>query len=97
MGNNMVIKAIVIGKRCTTFIFDHYNISENEKIEEGTILNAANESDDPSDSRVLECGENAFTEVDNEQIQTYNQVNGYEEDEEDEDIWTAQRRFGSTT
>ena len=42
MGNNMVPYAIIIGEKFTFFIAHHYNFIENDKIEEGTLVNATN-------------------------------------------------------
>ena len=40
MGNNMVTYAIIVGEKNTYFLYHCYKFIENDKIEEGTLLNA---------------------------------------------------------
>ena len=44
MGSNMCPYAIMVGETYTYFIAHHYKFIENDKIEEGTLLNATNNS-----------------------------------------------------
>ena len=55
MGNNMIPYAIMIGEKYTYFL-DRYNFFENNKIEEGTLLNTTNTSWDPFDYHLEKCG-----------------------------------------
>ena len=52
-----------VGERHTLFLSDHYNYIENEGIEEETLINSINKSFDPYDYDVINCGENAFTQL----------------------------------
>ena len=47
MGNNMIPYAIILGEKFTFFLYNRYKFIENNKIEEGTFLNATNTSLDP--------------------------------------------------
>ena len=49
MGNYMCPYAFIFGEKNTYFISHRYKFIENDKIEEGTLLNAANGSLDPFD------------------------------------------------
>ena len=49
MGNNMIPYAIMIGERYTHFLCHRYKFIENDKIEEGSLLNATNTSLGPYD------------------------------------------------
>ena len=49
MGNNMVPYAYAVGEKYTYFIYHRYKFIENDKIEEGTLLNATDGSLDPYD------------------------------------------------
>ena len=49
MGNNMTPYVFAVGSRYTYFISKHYKFFENDKIEEGTLLNSSNDSLDPYD------------------------------------------------
>ena len=42
MGNNMVPYAFILGKKHTCFLYHRYKLIENDKIEEGALLNATN-------------------------------------------------------
>ena len=55
--------AIVIGEKCTYFIDNHYKFIENDKIEEGTLLNATNNNLDPSVYHLKKCGNDVFKKV----------------------------------
>ena len=47
VSNNMIPHAIMIGERYTYFLYHRYKFIENDKNEEGTLLNATNNSLDP--------------------------------------------------
>ena len=58
-------------------------VFENDKIEEGTLLNATNDSIDPFDYHLGKCGEDSFKTLEHSEIHTFYPHN--EEDEEGED------------
>ena len=45
------------------YITDQYKIIENNKIEEGILINSSNDSVDPRDYHLLNCGENTFLKI----------------------------------
>ena len=47
MGNNMIPYAIMVGEKYTYFLYHRYKFFENDKIEEGKLLNSADGSLDP--------------------------------------------------
>ena len=49
MGNNMIPYTFAVGDIYTYFISTHYKLIENDKIQEGTLLNPSNDSKDPYD------------------------------------------------
>ena len=83
MGNNMVPYTFAIGEKFTYFKSTYYKFIENDKIEEGTLLNATNDSSDTFDYRLQKCGVDSFKTLEHSQIHTFYQH--IEEDEEDED------------
>ena len=83
MGNNMCPYTIAIGEKYTYFISIHYKFIENDKFEEGALLNAANGSLDPFDFHLGKCGVDSFKTIERSQIHTFNPH--IEEDAEDED------------
>ena len=60
MSNNMTPYAFIVGENFTYFLYHRYNFIENNKIEEGTSLNATNTSLDPYDYHLQKCGIGAF-------------------------------------
>ena len=70
MSNNMVPYAIILGEKYTNFLYHRYKMIENDKIEEGTLLNATNTSLDPYDLHVEICDFDAFKKLENELIHT---------------------------
>ena len=60
MGNNMTPYAIMIGERYTFFLYHRYKYIENDKIDEGTLLNATNGSLYPYDYHLEKCGIDPF-------------------------------------
>ena len=44
MGSNMILYAIIVGEKYLYFLYHRYNFFKNDKIEEGTSLNATNGS-----------------------------------------------------
>ena len=56
MGNNICPYTSVLGEKFTYYISTHYKFNENDKIEEGTLLNATNDSLDLFDYHLEKCG-----------------------------------------
>ena len=83
IGNNMCPSTIAIYKKNTFFISERYKFFENDKIEEGTLLNATKDNLDPFDCQVEKCGIDSSEMLECRQIHTC--WPGFEEDEEDED------------
>ena len=83
MGNNMIPYAIMVGEKYTYFMYHRYKFIENDKIEEGTLLNATNSSLDPFDYHFEKCGENSFRKLEYSLIHTCGP--GHGEDIENED------------
>ena len=70
MGNNMVPYVFIIGENNTYFLYHHYKSIENDKIEEGTLLNVTNNSLDPYDYHVQKCGLDSFKKLEHSLIHT---------------------------
>ena len=88
MGNNMIPHAIMIGERYTYFLYHRYKFIENDKIEEGTLLNATNESLNIFDYHLEKCGIDSFKKLERSLIHTFWPGYGENEDnliEENED------------
>ena len=83
MGNNMTPYAIMIGERSTYFLYYRYNFIQNDKIEEGTLLNATNTSLVPYDYHLEKCGIDSFKKLECSLIHTF--WPGHGEDIENED------------
>ena len=83
MGNNMIPYAIMIGERYTYFLYYRYKFIENDKIEEGTLLNATNTSLDPYDYHLENCGIDSFKKL--ERILIHSFWSGHGEDIENKD------------
>ena len=82
MGNNMCPDTFVIGEQYTYFISTHYKFIDNDKIDEGTLLNATNSSLDPFDYLPEKYGADSFKTLERSQIDTF--YPHIEEDVEDE-------------
>ena len=83
MGNNMIPYAIMLGENYTYFLYHRYKFIENDKIQEGTILNATNTSLDPYDYHLEKCGVYSFEKLEHILIHTF--WPGHGEDIENED------------
>ena len=83
MGNNMVPYAVIVGEQYTYFFDNRYTVIEKDKIEEGNLINATNNSLDPYDYHVKKCGKDAFRKLEHTQVHTC--WPGFEEGEENED------------
>ena len=56
MGNNMTPNTFAVGEKYTYSLYDRYKFIENDKIEEGSLLNTTNGSFDPYDYHLEKCG-----------------------------------------
>ena len=63
MGNNMVPYTFAVGKKYTYFISEHFKFIENDKIEEGTLLNSSDGCMDPYDYHLTKKGMQCFTKI----------------------------------
>ena len=90
MGNNMTPYAIMIGERYTYFLYYRYKFIENDKIEEGTLLNATNTSFDPNDYHLEKCGIDSFKILERSLIHTFDFGHGEDIVEENEDLIETQ-------
>ena len=86
MGNNMTPYAYAIGEKYTYFIYHRYKFIENDKIEEGTLLNGTDGSLDPYDYHVEKCGADAFKKLERSLIHTFWSGHGEDDDLVEEDI-----------
>ena len=82
MGIKMVPYTFAIGEKYTYFISTRYKFIENYKFEEGTLLNATNDSSDPFVYHLGKCGVDSFKTFEHGQVHTFYP---HEEDEENED------------
>ena len=71
MGNSMILHGIMIGERYTYFLYHRYEFIENDKIEEGTLLNRTGNSLDPYDYHVEKCGVDVFKKLERSLIHTF--------------------------
>ena len=81
MGNNMVPFTIKLAEKFSYFLYDRYKFIQNNKIEEGTLLNATNTSLDPYDYHLEKCGKDSFEKLEHSLIHTC--WPGHGEDEDD--------------
>jgi len=63
MGINMIPYTFAVGEQYTYFISEHYKFIENDKIEEGTLLNTINNILDPYDYHLDKCGIDSFKKL----------------------------------
>ena len=71
MGNSMTPYAIMVGEKNTYFLYYRYKFIENDKIEEGTLLNATNTNWDPYDYQLEKCGIDSFKNLERILIHTF--------------------------
>ena len=86
IGNNMVPCTIIIGEKYTYFIDYHYKFIENDKIAEGTLLNATNNSLDPYVYHLVKCGKDSFKNLERSLIHTFWPGVGEDIENEDDDL-----------
>ena len=85
MGNSMIPHAIMIGERYTYFLYHRYKFTENDKIEERTLLNVMNNSLDPYEYHLEKCGIDSFKKLERSLIHTFWSAYGEDIENEDED------------
>ena len=85
MGNNMIPYAIRLGEENTYFLYHRYKLIENDKIEEGTLLNATDRSLDPFDYHLKKCGIDSFKKLECSLFHTFWPGHGEDIENEDED------------
>ena len=83
MGNKMIPYSFILGEKFTYFLYNRYKFIENDKIEEGTLINATNTSLEPYDYHVEKCGLDSFKKLEHKMIHTC--WPGHGEDIENED------------
>ena len=86
MCNKTVPYAIKIGEKYTYSMYHRYKVIENDKIEEGTFLNATNSSLEPYDYHVQKCGVGPIKKLDHSLIHTCWPGLGENEENEDDDL-----------
>ena len=88
MANNMTPYAIMVGDRYTYFLYHRYKFIENDKIEEGTLLNRTDNSLDPYDYHVEKCGIDSFKKLERNLIHTFWPGHGEDDDDDlvEEDV-----------
>ena len=90
LGNKMIPHAIMFGERYTYFLYHRYKFIENDKILEGTLLNASHSSLHPCDYHIGRCGIDSFKNLEHSLIHSFrpghgeNQDDEIQEDDEDE-------------
>ena len=70
-GNNMIPYAVLLGEKYTYFLYNRYKLIQNDKIEEGSLLNRTNSSLDPFDYHVEKCGVDSFRKSERSLIHTF--------------------------
>ena len=86
MGSNMIPYAIMIGERYTYFLYHRYKFIENDKIEEGTLLNVTNISLDPYDYHLEKCGIDSFKKLERNLIHSFWSDHGEDTENENDDL-----------
>ena len=84
----MIPYTFAVGEKYTYFLSSHYKFIENDRIEQGTLLNATNKSLNPYDYHVEKCCKNAFKKLEHTQRHTFRP--GFEEHEENEDDYPVE-------
>ena len=67
----MIPYTFAIGENYTNFVSTHNKFIENDKIEEGTLLDTTNGNLDPFDYHLGKCGENPFKTLEHTQIHSF--------------------------
>ena len=101
----MVPHTFAVGVKYTYFISTDYKFIENDKIEEGTLLNKTNNNLDPFDYHLEKSSEISFKTLEHTQIQSFyldseenaedEHVVLVEEDVEDDDLFEKNYHNGT--
>ena len=83
IGNNMIPYTFAVGEKYTYFLYYRYKFIENDKIEEGTLLNTTYPSLDPYDYHLEKCGIDSFKNLERSLIHSFWAGHGEEEDDDD--------------
>ena len=86
MGNNMIPYAIMIGERYTYFLYHRYKFTENDKIEDGSLLNATNNNLDPYEYHLEKCGIDSFKKLEHSLIHSFWPGQGEDIEDENDDL-----------
>ena len=97
MGNNKIPNPIAIGEKFTYFLYNRWKFLENDKIEEGTLLNRTNFSLDPFDYHVEKCGVDSFKKIECSLIHSYWLNREEDDDVVEEDIFEQEENLVETT
>ena len=81
IGNNMIPYTFAVGEKYTYFLYYRYKFIENDKIEEGTLLNTTNTSLDPYDYHLEKCGIDSFKNLERSLIHSFWPDHGEEDDD----------------
>ena len=84
IGNNSIPYNFAVGEKYTYFLYYRYKFIENDKVEEGTLLNATNTSLDPYDYHLEKCGIDSFKKLELSLIHSF--WPGHGEDDDDDDL-----------
>ena len=86
MGNNMIPYVIILGEKYTYCLYHRYKLIENDKIEEGSLLNATDRSLDPFDYHLEKCGIDSFKKLERSLIHTCWPGHGEDIENKDDDL-----------
>ena len=73
-------------KNIHIFLYHRYKFIENDKIEEGSLLNATNTSLDSHESHLEKCGIDSFKKLEHSLIHTFWPGHGEDIENEDDDM-----------
>ena len=97
MGSNIKPYSIAIGEKFTYFLYNRWKFLENDKIEEGTLLNRTNFSLDPFDYHIEKCGVDSFKKTECSLIHSYWLNSEEDDDVVEEDIFEQEENLVETT
>ena len=87
LGNNMIPYVNVLGEKYTYFLYHRYKFIENDKIEEGILLNATDRSLDPFDYHLEKCGIDSFEKLERSLTHTFWPGHGEDIENDDHDLF----------
>ena len=86
MDNNMIPYAISIWELSTYFLYNRCKFIENDKIEEGSLLNRTNSRLDPFDYHVENCVVDSFKKIESSLIHAFWPDVGEDEEDNGDDV-----------